>query len=103
VFAKRAIIHNEWGGSGQAIRLPLLWVIVTLRFSEAGSARPVWVEAVRKRDCRYASRNNLFAAPSIRFEGFNARPACDTKVLVVVTVRRFHTASVACSRSPDCQ
>jgi len=46
VFAKRPIIHNEWGGSGQAIRLPLLWVIVTLRSSEAGSARPVWSKAV---------------------------------------------------------
>jgi hypothetical protein len=53
---------------------------------------------VRKRDCRYASRNNPFAALSIRFEGFNARPACDTKVLVVVTVRRFHTASTHSSR-----
>jgi hypothetical protein len=40
----------------------------------------------------------LLTAPSIRFEGFNARPGCDTKVLVVVTVRRFDTASVESGR-----
>ena len=50
-------------------------------------------EAVRKRDCRYASRNNPLAALSIRFEEFNVQPGCDTKVLIVVTARRFHTAS----------
>jgi hypothetical protein len=49
-------------------------------------------EAVRKRDCRYGSHNNPLAALSIRFEGFNAWPGCDTKLLIVVTVRCFHTA-----------
>jgi hypothetical protein len=44
-------------------------------------------------------RNNPLSALSIRFEGFNARPVCDTKVLIVVTVRRFHTASTL-SRRP---
>jgi hypothetical protein len=61
-----------------------------------GTERRLWFEAVRKRHCRYASRNNLLAAPPPQFEGFNAPPRYDTKVLIVVTVRRFHIASFDC-------
>jgi hypothetical protein len=39
-------------------------------------------------------RLNLLAARPPRFEGTNAPPCYDTKVLIVVTVGRFHTASV---------
>jgi hypothetical protein len=66
VFGRLPIIHNEWGGSGQAIRLPLVGVIVKLRSSEAGSTRPVWstraaplaqVTTERRVVCRHSAIN----------------------------------------------
>jgi hypothetical protein len=64
VFCRRPIIHNEWGGSSQVIRLPLHWVIVTLRSSEAGSAHRVWVDFGFSLDCKELPRRADCRSPA---------------------------------------
>src|SRR5208283_6183631 len=83
VFGRPPIILNECDGSGQPIRLPLLWV-----------------EAVRKRTRASSARNkgtHLRVNPQRSF----AQGACRIRfMLVAVTARRFHTAWVESGSLP---